>query len=138
MMKTLLTVVTLGVLFVACGCEGTSEQTATEPVTIAPEVTPEPAPEPEVVPASSHKFSPRDEVIVTLPDGTTLNGIIVKAVSGDHEWIMPDGTKRMSPAYVVTVVEEKRMPDGTIALNVMRGLAPEFALTLQRDINEKR
>lgn len=134
MKNTLLTIMTLGVLFAACGCGGTSEQAVTESVAITPEVTPAP----KVAPAPATKFAPEDKVIMTLPDGSTLNGVVVKVVPGDHEWVLPDGTKRISPAYVVMVIEEQQMPDGTVMLNVMRGLAPEFALTLQREINEKR
>ena len=68
----------------------------------------------------------------SLPDGTTLFGVILKVTGQDVEWQLPDGTTRVSPAYIVGVMQEEVMPDGTTMVHLMRGVAPEFALEPKR------
>lgn len=103
----------------------------------APETAPiNPMPQPEVM----SEFKVGDNVIITFPDDSTMNGIVM-AVGEIKEFDTGRGFIERSRGYTVHVTRTEQIPGPNGELQdftiVLEAEIPEFALTLQRRPNEK-
>ncbi len=92
-------------------------------------------------PASLSLFKVGDNIILTFPNGTTMNGV-VKQVGELRDFDTGKGYIEKSRAYTIHVVRTQEVPgpDGEpIEMQIiLEAEVPEFALTLRKRPNEKK
>ena len=86
---------------------------------------------PVLKPASLSFFKVGDNVIITFPDGSTLNGVVVKVGEVRVFYTGHGLTTEISRAYTIRAEKTIQIPglDGDF---IVEFEVPEFALTLQK------